>query len=222
MLIMLVMYYVIAFIFLMLTCYRENLKRYHVVSKCLCSLGFLLVAVLGKIKSPDSLLFWRLFLALFLCFLGDYFLAKQEKVESERLFLLGLFSFLLGHCTFLFAFCYVRPWNGYTLIVPFLGVLLAIGLLRLKYMRVGTLKLPVLIYAYFVTALFVECTQVAVHGNGSVFYVIVFLGGLLFLISDEIILFLYFYKVKYGIMKFLNLFTYYSATFLLGLSIFYS
>ncbi len=222
MLLFLIVYYILTFIFLILTCYNEQLKKYHLLSKCLCSIGFILAAILGKIHSSNDPLFWRLFPALIFCFLGDYFLAKREEGEQEKLFLLGLGSFLLGHCSFLFGFSYVQEINRYTFMLSLLGVILVRCLMTLKYMDVGKLKAPVLIYAYFVTALFVKCAQIAMNGNGSSFYLLVFLGGFLFFLSDGIILFLYFYQKKYGIMKFLNLLTYYSATFLLGISIFYS
>ncbi len=222
MLLFLIVYYILAFLFLMLACYNENFKKYHLLSKCLCSTGFLLAAILGKIQSANNPLFWRLFPAFIFCFFGDYFLAKQEHGEQKKLFLLGLGSFLLGHCTFLFALSYVQPVNRYTFIMPLLGVIFVKGLTMLSNMEVGQQKIPVLIYAYFVSALFVKCIQIALNGNLAPFYVLVFLGGFLFFVSDGIILFLYFYQKKYVIMKFLNLFTYYSATFLLGISIIYA
>ena len=222
MLLFLIVYYILSFLFLMLTCYNLQFKKYHLISKCLCSIGFLLAAILGKIQSSNDALFWRLFPAFILCFLGDYFLAKQEQGEQKKIFLLGLSSFLLGHCTFLFALSYVQPVNRYTFILPLLGVIFVKGLTMLNNMEVGQQKIPVLFYAYFVSALFVKWAQIAINGERSPFYVLIFLGGFLFLLSDEIILFLYFYQKKYGIMKFLNLFTYYSATFLLGISIIYA
>lgn len=218
----LMVYYVLMFIFLILTCYRENLKKNHLLSKCLCSLGFLLVAYLGKIQSSNNSLFWKMIPAFVFCFLGDYFLAKKENEKKESNFILGLVAFLIGHCTFLVAFQYVQPMNVYTFILPLVGVIIVCGLMQLKYMEVGKLKVPVVVYTYFVTALFIKCLQVTIHGDGTLFYILVFLGGLLFLVSDLIILFLYFYKKKYKILQFLNLLTYYSATFLLGLSIYYS
>lgn len=218
----LVVYYVLMFIFLMLTCYRVNLKKYYIVSKCLCSFGFLFVAILGKVQSLNHALFWRMFVGFFFCFLGDYFLAKKESGDKEKQLILGLLSFLLGHCTFLIALWFIQPMNVYTAFLPLFGVVLVLFLMRFQYMEVGKLKVPVLIYTYFVTALFVKCFQVTIHGDGSLFYSFIFLGGLLFLISDLIILFLYFYQKQYKILKFLNLATYYGAMFLLSVSIYYS
>lgn len=213
--------YIIFFVFLIGTCYLSSLRKYHITAKVLCSAVFVGAACLGNMQSPNNALFWRLLPAFLFCFFGDFFLAWREKKDSETLFLLGLASFLTGHCIFLWAFEILASSNWKSVLLPLAGVMLVLLLLRLKYMKIGKMKVPVIIYAYFVTALFIKCAQTAKFGDESIFFKLVFWGGLIFLISDLIILFLYFYEKKYGIMKFLNLFTYYTATYLLALSVFY-
>lgn len=214
--------YSLAFGGLILTCYQQKLKKYHLAGKCLCSLGFLFAAWFAKMQSPNDVLFWRLLPALCGCFLGDYFLAREDTQKQGKMLLLGITSFLLGHAAFLFAFQPLYPLDLLTVLLPFLGVVMTAGFLRLPLMETGKFKLPVLVYSYFVTALFIKCVQLAFHGDGGIFYRLVFCGGLLFFISDGIILFLYFYQKKYSIARFLNLLTYYSATFLLAISILYA
>ncbi|MEG1741525.1 MAG: lysoplasmalogenase family protein [Acetivibrio sp.] len=211
--------YMAAFIFLIMTCYQSFFGKFHVIAKVICSAGFIGAAVLGKMQSSNDALFWRLLPGFIFCFLGDFFLAKKERKESKQDFLLGLGSFLAGHILFLRGLSFLQPWSAETVLVPFVGVIVAFFLMKRKNMEAGEFKIPIMVYSYFVTALFVKCAQIALKGPGSLFFILLFLGGLFFLISDIIILFLYFYKKKYGIMKFLNLFTYYTATYILGIAI---
>lgn len=215
----LIICYSIAFILLMFSCYWQPFKKYHVLCKCAASMFFLVTAIYGGIKNPGGNVFWELFPALLFCFLGDYFLAKKSENKAKKNFMCGLLSFLIGHCLFLVGLSFYEPSNVYVFLLPFAGVLLTFGLLHLKKMVVGSFKRPVLMYAYFVSALFFKCAQIFLHGDGSLFYFLILAGGALFMVSDIIILFLYFYQTRYGIIKFLNLFTYYAATFLLALSI---
>lgn len=213
--------YGLAFAGLILTCYGENFKKYHLAGKCICSLGFLLVAWFAKMLSSNDVLFWRLLPALCGCFLGDYFLARKDMQKKQKMLLFGIISFLLGHAGFLFAFQIFLPMDVVTVLLPLIGAFMTAGFLKLPQMETGKFKYPVLVYSYFVTALLVKCVQLAFYGDGSTFYRLILFGGLLFFVSDTIILFLYFYNKKYSVTRFFNLLTYYSATFLFAISILY-
>lgn len=211
--------YVAAFVLLILSCYVERFHKYHLFFKCLNSMLFLLIAVYGMTRVTDDIIFWRLFPAFCFCFLGDFFLARKLEAKAEKNFVYGLASFLAAHCLFLIAFSFLEPSTFFVFLLPVLGVFLTMILMNLKKMVVGKFKKPVLVYSYFVTALFVKCGQLYLLENDRLFNKLVFLGGTLFLVSDMIILFLYFYQTKYKVVRFLNLFTYYSATYFLALAI---
>lgn len=213
--------YIILFVFLMLTCYVSSLKKFYIASKMMCSAAFIGIAIFAMVQSSNTILFWRLFPAFIFCFMGDFFLALKEVKEGEKPFLIGLSCFLIGHILFLWGFEIIESSTWLTWLLPLLGIVMAGALLHLKYMNVGKFKAAVLVYSYFVTALFIKCTQTALSGDGSAFYWLIFCGGAFFIISDIIILFLYFYNKKYAIIKLLNLGSYYAAVFLLAAAILY-
>lgn len=216
------LYYICAFCFLIITCYRHTFDKYHVTAKSLTSLGFLAIAFFGNACKEDYTYFYHLIPALFLCFLGDFFLALKTKNNrtQNKYFLLGLASFLMGHIAFTIAFNSILKFSFATIAVPLFGVVLAIGMFQLKEMEVGEMKAPVIVYSYFVSMLFVKCGEILFAMGLNSFTGVLFAGSLLFMISDLILLFIYFYKKKFKILTFMNLLTYYIGLYLLSYSVY--
>jgi uncharacterized membrane protein YhhN len=119
--------------------------------------------------------------------LGDIFLLKKG---SKKLFMLGLISFLLGHLLYIIAFLISISWFQNTplwifaLIFPYLILLYII--FNLLKDHLGKMKIPTTIYMIIIlvmsfAALAVLFTENLINvGNKS----IVFLGSILFIISD--------------------------------------
>ena len=118
---------------------------------------------------------------LILCLCGDVFLA----LPWEKMFLLGLISFLLGHVSYIFAFFsagLIGPlsWAGAV-------VVLVAGCVVFFWLKphLGAMKIPVLLYVIVISVMF--CGAVSVFGNpgldlwGRIFVII---GAAFFYISD--------------------------------------
>lgn len=212
--------YTIAFVVLMRTCYRDDAKKYYTLAKFVNSALFIWVATYGMLRSGDSEWYYSLLPGLMMCLVGDVVLGIGSSKKSNNWFLGGLGSFLIGHILLVWAFSKVQPISGCDFIVPAVMVLITWGLSCMKGMNVGKLLPYVLVYSFFVALTFAKSLNM-VLSVGSVRNGLLCIGTLLFLISDAIILFLYFYKKKHYLVGFFNLLTYYYGMFLIALSVMY-
>lgn len=234
-----ILVYAAAFCLLIATGTYQNLSRLGVAAKSLTSLCFIGIALASSLiatttalsayeTSPLSLvLFYRMLPALLLCFLGDVFLEINQRDEKKRFFIPGLIAFLLGHVGFVIAYDILSPFSFLELIIPALAVLLTFFLTRLKLMDTGKMRPYVLIYSFFVAwllskGLFVLIYQLQNTKLPIAMSIFIFIGSMLFFISDVIILFLMFYTKKYKYTRFFNLLTYYGAQLFLGLSLLFT
>ena len=118
---------------------------------------------------------------LVFCLLGDVFLA----LPRERMFLLGLISFLLGHVFYVFAFfsagsiAYLS-WTG-------ILIILVAGCSVFFWLKphLGSMKIPVLLYVIVISIM--VCGAVAVFKNPGLAMqgrLAVLIGAAFFYISD--------------------------------------
>ena len=212
--------YVVIFSFLITTCYHPKWKHRHILIKTLASLGFIWIATIASYYSHNFSFYYSMLPGFVLCLLGDISLAFNDRKRTQQTFLLGLGSFLIAHILFLTAFYRLLPFSWTDLIFPALMILVTFAITRLKKMDVQDMLAYVLIYSFFVSALCGKGVSIAITNltNQSI---LLGVGSFLFLISDLIILFLFFYKTKYISGRFWNLLTYYSALLCLALSIIY-
>lgn len=80
--------------------------------------------------------------------------------------------------------------------------------------------IPGLVYTFFVALLLSKGAMLVLRGGGSAQNLLILAGGLLFLISDGVLLFMYFHISPKKNLGVVNLGTYYSAMALLGLCIY--
>jgi uncharacterized membrane protein YhhN len=122
-------------------------------------------------------------LALFFAFWGDVFLMFVNK--NTVFFLLGLGSFLVMQLLYINIF---KLFNFNDLITkwPYTGliVIIAIGLLFFLYPNLGEMKIPVFLYFSAILMMVLSALGFWKRDNESR---IVFLGALLFMISDSLI-----------------------------------
>lgn len=213
-------YYLIAFSMLIATSYTKNLFKYRLAAKTATSLGFIAIAWYSGFASGNIGLFLHLLPAFIFCLAGDIFLGVTNKDGSKKVFIFGLLAFLTGHILFAVGFNLIAPFALSELILPLASLPLAMFLTNLKRMKTGRMKKYILAYSFFVTLLFSKGISIFSLNQG-IFGVLVLFGTLFFLISDFIILFLYFYEDKHPLTSFANLFTYYLATFLLSFSLYF-
>lgn len=123
-------------------------------------------------------------LALLFSLCGDVLLMLVSK--SENFFIAGLVSFLLAHIMYILVF--LRDGNRKKSSIPFIVLLLvyATGLFWLIKDGLGDLLIPVLVYMTIIlgmaTTAFTRKGMVLHHG-----YVYVFIGAILFMISDSLL-----------------------------------
>jgi len=213
--------YTLAFIFLIATSYVESLAKYRVLAKLINSIGFIVVATYGKFMTGQNEVYFTMLPAFILCLCGDVLLALDDPKGTQKCFTAGLFSFLLGHIVFVWAFTMRVPFSLYELILPVSMVIVTAFLVRMEHMNVGKLRGCVLIYSFFVAMLFSKAISLVLVNGTSLSNILLLIGSLLFLISDAIILFLCFYEKKHKLVKFYNLLTYYAGMFLIALSLLY-
>jgi uncharacterized membrane protein YhhN len=129
--------------------------------------------------------------ALFFCLAGDVFLLFVEK--NELFFMCGLLAFLVGHILYIITYRqHQQTGMGEELLstqkIRFaLPVVLAgTGLITVLYSSLGSLQIPVMIYAIVLMIMVI----VALHRYGkttAASYWQVLFGALLFMISDSML-----------------------------------
>lgn len=197
---------------------NARLFRYYTAGKAAVSGGFLAVALLSFAVGGRSLggRFWLLFGAMVLCAAGDVLLglANNGRGIRSKTFLRGLYCFGGAHLVFCAFYASLRLPAWWDLILPLAltgatMLLSARGLLRLHRLR-G----PAFGYSFLVGLMCSMAIGVLPAGGPP----LAAAGSVLFLLSDCIIVFLYFYIRQRPWMRIANLVTYYLGLLLLGLS----
>lgn len=206
--------YLIIFIVLMCSIY---LRKYvfrpdiiRLVSKTLESFIFLILSVKYFIRGRKKWDRWMITTAVFLCFLGDVLLGIN-KLDVINTFVYGLLSFLAGHICYLAAFSHFSKFRIYELITPVVvtGGVYLLSLTDLMNFR-GMLKW-IMIYSIFVSLLASRCFENLLKNMKNKSIMMFSIGGILFFISDLILMFSMFYKGSFKAGDFLVLSIYYIA-----------
>lgn len=147
----------------------------------------LLLLVVRAVNRPLSAFYQKTCLALFFGWLGDVLLMFAHR--GEIWFLLGLGAFLVGHVFYILVFLQTPKPPNYLRRHPFSAwpiVAFAVLLLVVLVPHVGHLWLPITIYALVIMTM----SLFALHRKGQVAassFVWVFVGAILFMISDGLI-----------------------------------
>ncbi|MDL2252619.1 lysoplasmalogenase [Ruminococcaceae bacterium OttesenSCG-928-I18] len=202
----------------------RKMRRRYPVAKGVLSAGFVLGSVLAYLTGQrgEFLLYLLLLGALVFCASGDILLGIANKSHSKvraKPFVAGSLCFLLAHlffCTLFFTEAAFRPLD---LIFP--AVLVALLFYLSKKGKIRLKKMWPLGYSY--TALVGLMASKAVIcgfrvGILSGLGLFTAVGAVLFLVSDVILLFLYFGVKRLHWLRTGNLITYYSGIALIGLS----
>ena len=183
-------------------------RAFRVFKFCLMPLLLIyyVAACLKAGRSPSALIM----LALAFGFGGDFLLEMGAKW-----FPVGTLSFLLGHIFYVIAFLIPVRWSA---VSPIVWVLLAVYIAYGAFMLTNLFKTPaayelrhvLIVYLAALVSLSVSALLRSTYVNSKSF-VIVYIGSLLFLLSDTILAFSQFQeKSRHGVMI-----TYTAAQFLL-------
>jgi uncharacterized membrane protein YhhN len=156
------------------------------------------------------MMFWP----LLACFLGDILLGLFNTYKRKRFMIIGIIAFMLGHVAFLNYMCRLKPdTNPWVYIAPIAACVIVIVLIKAFHLHMGVLLIPCVIYSYFVTCMTLKAVECGLNGMAILGF-----AGILFLISDFTIIFLYFYHYRNKKNKrqvhYVNLATYYIAILL--------
>ena len=203
--------YVALLIALFYVCDNSLSRRYYVPLKVVCSASFLVILWINQVFSEKL---WLMFWALLACFVGDLLMGMYNTYVKKEFITLGIIAFMLGHVGLLNYMCRItEKTNMLVYLLPVGVCLLLCGMKKMWHLHMGRLFVPCMIYCYFVSTMTLKAIECGANGMGEIAA-----AGVLFLLSDFTILFLYFYhfpdKKNKRLVHFVNLSTYYMAILL--------
>jgi uncharacterized membrane protein YhhN len=178
-------------------------------------LSMLFLAAVLVQNHPDQWYFHFLFMGLFFCLGGDVFLA----LPSERMFLFGLVSFLLGHVFYVIGFVYLVHIGP--LITLGTAIIFGVSAVVFLYLRphLGEMTVPVLVYVAVISLMLSGALALLWAPTGTqTGRIMVFTGALLFYLSDLFVARDRFVK-KESLNRYIGLPLYYGGQFLLAFSV---
>ena len=200
--------YFILLIILLLSTLIPKLYDHYIIFKTLTSICFMIITIINIYISNAHHRYLILFPILF-CMIGDIFLAIYNRYN--KCFKLGLISFLIAHCYFVYNMCQILPFKLINIIFPIIMVIFVYILNNKQIINLKEKSTYCLIYAFFVSLLLSKAFDIYLnHFNIQAYLLLI--GSILFFIYDVILLFMYF-KKRTKILHLLNLLTYYLAIY---------
>ena len=201
--------YFILLIILLLSTLIPKLYDHYIIFKTLTSICFMIITIINIYISNAPHRYLLLFPILF-CMIGDIFLAIYNRYN--KCFKLGLISFLIAHCYFVYNMCQILPFKLINIIFPIIMVIFVYILNNKQIINLKEKSTYCLIYAFFVSLLLSKAFDIYLnHFNIQAYLLLI--GSILFFISEFILLFMYF-KKRTKILHLLNLLTYYLAIYI--------
>lgn len=192
---------------------KNGSQKGKLPTKTILSCLFIFTALVQVHPIPGY--FYMLLIGLIFCLGGDIFLALPQ----ERMFLMGLVSFLLGHVLYVVCFFYVADISQWTWIGALAGVLvsgLVFGWLR---PHLGSMLVPVIAYIIVITVMVIGAWTVL--GDVELSFagrLLVFSGAVSFYLSDLFVARDRFLKTEFA-NRLIGLPMYYCGQFLLAFSV---
>lgn len=208
------------------TCRLHGSERYrnrYAFFKLLTSLCFVAIALTAGYKAGFGSLSLFLLPGFWFAVAGDYLLglAHAERNYKGKEFLLGVGAFILAHISFYLSYVAIAGFRWVDLLFPTLFASTMFFVLRGKNFLLGKMKIPGIVYSFFVALLASKGAVLFFSEGREIRFALVLCGGLFFLVSDIILLFMYFHvssdKKRLGTA---NLMTYYIAMGLLAFSLY--
>lgn len=192
--------------------------------KGLASLCFLAVGLLGLLRLGDWDYGWKAVAGLFLGFCGDELLAMRfiREKKHDLYFSLGAVAFSLGHVLFIWA-AIERSGRFSLWTLPILALLLLCSGLyaRRKESNAGDMHLNAVMYICLVCCMgAVTCAAALARPDLS--SALFALGGLSFVVSDNILCAHYFGNDSRFLLNWLIHISYYGAQLLIAWSVFFA
>ena len=176
--------------------------------------GLFVITVLVQ-PHPMPVYYHLLLIGLFFCLAGDVFLALPQ----DRMFRLGLVSFLVGHIFYSVAFFTTAPVSAWTWWGTLVALIVSGWIYRWLKPSLGTMNIPVLAYIVIITIMVSGAWSI--WGDARLAWTgrtMVFAGACCFYISDIFVSRDRFVK-KEVLNRLIGLPLYYGGQFLLAFSV---
>lgn len=212
-----ILIYLILLGLLITTTYFYPKSKINILFKALTSLGFVCISGLGfMLTSSFSSSFPFLFIGLVFCALGDVSLAlsHDRPLKDNLPAVYGIICFSLAHFSFITCFIplgFAIP--SVCFLVPILLACLFLLILLEDPFYFGIARFLIPIYTFIISTMLLTS---AFTNN-----MFILIGAILFIISDIILCFVYFFGDNYPFLRPLNYIFYYTGQLLLALVIFY-
>lgn len=208
-----------------ITCFlygSKNGRNRYTFFKLMTSLCFVGIACYAAILGGLPALFFFLLPGFWLAVAGDYLLGIAHSSEDYKgkEFLAGTIMFMLAHAAFYFALSTIQDISLLDFAFPVVFSTGMLFVLRHKPFSLGKMLIPGLVYTFFVALLLSKGAMLVIFDGGSSRNLLILFGGLFFLISDGVLLFMYFHISPKKNLGAINLGTYYGAMAMLGLCIY--
>ena len=181
--------------------------------KTILSSLFILAALVQAHPTPGY--YYLLLLGLIFCLGGDVFLALPQ----EKMFLLGLVSFLVGHVFYVICFFYVADISQWTWIGCLVGLFFSGLVFYWLRPHLGSMRIPVIAYIVVITVMVIGAWTVL--GDTRLNFacrLLVFIGAVSFYLSDLFVARDRFLKSEFS-NRLIGLPMYYCGQFLLAFSV---
>lgn len=205
---------------LLYTLIHKSAGQYYVPVKTMASIAFICMAVFCGVMGDNVVMMIRMMPAFVMCLCGDIFLGFHYRIKNKKLFLGGVATFMLGHIFFIEAFVHLQKLVWTDFIFPICAIGITVLVTYAKKMFLGKLRPYVYTYSFFVAMLFSKSMHIMIKAPTAQTFCLA-IGAGLFLISDFLILFLYFYEKRPWSTHGWNLATYYYGMFFLAASLLY-
>lgn len=212
--------YSIPIFFLLYVLIDKRFRRHYIWVKTVSSAAFVAAAVYCAYVGNHMSFFISMLPGFLLCLCGDVVMGLYNRIQNRKFFLTGVFAFLAGHIFFVASFCLLQSLSVFDFVFPIIAIFITIQITKQRNMILGRLKPYAYVYSFFVALLFSKSIHLVIEVC-SVQRILLAAGATLFMISDILILYLYFYKHRAWCIHGLNIATYYYGVFLLSISLLY-
>lgn len=215
------------FVFLICLLYftYKPYRNYRGIFKTVTSILFVFISISGYVENNTNFTYFIfILLGLILSLFGDIFLisAKENENSMSKNFIYGLLSFSFTHIFFSIGFISINGFNIYTIIFTILLSSISVFILKsINGLDFKGMFKYVAFYAIVISFMFAQSLNLYFINKSNFNILIVAIGALLFVLSDLILAFDYFYKKPPKFLGVLNLLVYYTAQALIALSVFY-
>ncbi|MEG0857283.1 MAG: lysoplasmalogenase [Terrisporobacter sp.] len=196
--------------------------KISVITKSCATLSISILANICFINNPSnpSNYFILVLLAIIFGLVGDFFLALDNLCnETKTMFIMGLIAFLIGHVFYILAFNFINPIS----IFDFIFSILFLGIAYLAYkktkLELGNLKMGVFLYAMVISFMLGKATSILLLSQRNLLEIVIFVGALLFVLSDTALSFSIFGKENKKKLSVLCHILYFPAQIILALSV---